>query len=793
VADAEITRAESRERARLLRVRSCAVGLDFTRGPEFFGSVSLIRFDCREPGAASHADLIAKCVREITLNGVPLDPADVWADGRITLRDLAARNELRVVADCAYSSSGTGMSRFTDADGAVCVYAKLAQAYARTAYACFDQPDLKAVFTFEVTAPRGWTVLSNQPRDESQRSSDSPSVRFLPTAVVPAFTTTVVAGNLHVVRASHVTPGGREIPLELACRASQAGRLDAGELFALTAKGLDFYTGWLGADYPYGKYGQVFVPEFPHLASEDAGCVLLSERLLFPAAEASAARAQQRTATVLHEMAHMWFGDCATQRWWNDLWLSESFAEFCEAHSQAALGLDPDAWATLSVLEGIPAFADDRLPSSHPVASDAATVSAAIASFDGISYAKGAAVLRQLSAYAGEENFTAALRAYLVRHSYGNATLADLIDAVADASGKDLTAWSKAWLETAGPNILRCAFETGADGRFTEFAVVQEAPPRQPVLRPHRVTLGLYRLSGETLARVRGVGIDVTGARTEVPSLVGEVQPDLLLLNDDGTDYVIVRFDPRSLATALSSAGLLPDLAARAVCWNTVVDMVREAELPVTAFAAMLARAVRTESSIPVLSALRTHAKWLLRRFATPAQAAEVRRLLDATAPATAAAGPAWTAAARAAAIPDAGHKEAAWRLLTRETTGPETVTAVAAGFLRPEHADLLAPYAGRYLDEMPELWRTRAGHMRVLLAHALFPYPAVTPELLARMDAFLADPVTDPGLARIVRDHRDTAERALRARALDARPRPVTEGYFPLVPVDQRAVPDEL
>jgi aminopeptidase N len=627
---AEITRAETRRRARLLHVRSYDVELDLTRGGEVFGSVSLIRFDSAVPGAASYADLVAVKAHEITLNGVPLDPGTVYADGRIALPALAAHNELRVAADCAYTRSGTGMHRAADsADGGVYIYGKLAQAYARTAYACFDQPDLKAEFTFGVTAPAHWTVLSNMPAAGAPApAGDHRAVwRFIPTPPLPTFTTTVVAGDYHVVTASHTTADGQHIPLELACRAGMAGHLDADAWFGMTRRGLDFYTRLLGAGYPFAKYGHAFVPEFPHLASEDAGCVLVSERLLYRS-RVTAAMDESRTETILHEMAHMWFGDLVTQQWWDDLWLSESFAEFCEHYATSRLSRFTDNWSTFSVRAKTWGYAQDQLPSTHPVATDAATLSEAIANFDGISYAKGASVLRQLAAYVGEESFFCGLRAYTTEHAYANARLPDLVAAVAASSGVNLAAWSTAWLETAGPDTLRCQFRTDASGAFTEFAVLQEAPARHPVLRPHHIAIGLYQRSGGALARIRRVQADVAGARTEVPELAGTPQPDLILLNDDDTCYAIVRFDPRSLRTVTESIGELTESPARAVGWNTAIDMARQAELPVPAFAAMLARGMQAESSMSVLQALLTHAEQIMAQLAGPQQAAESKRLL---------------------------------------------------------------------------------------------------------------------------------------------------------------------
>jgi aminopeptidase N len=854
MASTEITRAECRERARLLRVRSYDVTLDLTR-KESFGSVSVIRFDCAEPGAASHADLMAQAVHEIRLNGAWLEPAATWSGGRIALPALAAHNELRVVAYCRYTGSGTGMHRSAGGDdGGSYVYGKLAQAYARTAYACFDQPDLKAEFTFKVVAPAQWTVLSNAPAagPPSPAGDDRAMWEFLPTTRLPTFTTTVVAGDYHLVTASHVTPGGQRIPLELACRAGMAAHLDADALFELAGQGLDFYTGWFGAAYPYRKYGQVFVPELSCGASEDAGCVLVSEQYL-PRSRVTAAMTETRAGTLLHEMAHMWFGDLVTEQWWDDLWLSESFADFCEYHARSRLGRGADAWSTFSMTEKARGFADDQLPSAHPVASDAATLSEAIANFDMISYAKGASVLRQLAGYAGEQEFFAGLRGYLDRHAFGNARLADLIDAVAASSGRDLAAWSRAWLQTAGPSTLRAQFRTDASGAFTEFAVVQEGT----VMRPHRIAVGLYQRSGGTLARTGGtlartggtlartggLAVEVTGARTEVPELIGTRQPDLILLNDDDAGYVLVRFDPRSLRTVLESVGEVPGAEARAVCWNTVIDMTRQGELPVPAFAAVLARGMAAEPSVPVLQALHGHAEELITQLAGPGQAREARRrLADAAMELLAAAEPgsdhqlawiqllAWTAtdgdqldliaallagrtalpgllvdaelrwsllqrltatgraddaaidaqlaadpgdagrrsaAASRAAMPDAAHKEAAWRLLTGGQAGPKTLAAVARGFMQPEQGDLLAGYAARYLAEIEDIWARSSGHLRVQLGTLLFPYPAAAPELPRLIEEFLAAAPRDPDLARMLRDRQDAVRRALKSRAL--------------------------
>jgi aminopeptidase N len=843
---AEITRNATSERGRLLRVEEYDVALDLTRGAEVFGSTSVIRFRCAEPGAGAHADLVAASVREIVLNGERVDPAAAYSGGRIALAGLAGRNELRVVADCRYASDGAGLHRAVDsADGRVCTYTNFEPAEARKAFANFEQPDLKAPFTFHVTAPAHWTVLSNQPAPRpGPAGGGSRTWHFPATPRIPTYLTAVAAGEYHVVTGSHTTAGGQVIPLGLACRASLARHLDPDDVFAITRQGLDFFVALFGTGYPFAKYDQVFVPEFSG-AMENVACVTFSEEFLFRS-RVTDLMYETRAMVILHEMAHMWFGDLVTMKWWDDLWLKESFAEFCAHLATAEATRFTDAWTTFANLRKTSGYTQDKMPSTHPVAADVPTLTEAIANFDGISYAKGASVLRQLAAYVGRENFFRGIQGYLAEHGWANATLADLLRALEASSGKSLGDWSRAWLETAGPNTLRTEFETGPGGLFTSFAVLQEAPAEHPTLRPHHIAIGLYDRAGGTLTRRSRVEVDVAGPRTAVPGLVGTAQPDLVLLNDDDLGYALVRFDPRSLATLTESIGELTDSLARAVCWTAAADMVQEAELSLPAFVRLLAGGMGDEPSVSVLQGLLRVASRLLQFIADPRWvregkeqlAAGAQRLLRTAEPGSdhqlawaqllswtavtpgqlgllaglldgstgipglavdtelrwkllerlAAAGRAGDAEIDAelardatdagrrhatacrAAVPDAGHKAAAWALLAEsQDLGVEGVCEAARGFLQPEHAELLAPYAERYLEVMPRIWASRGEHFRMVLGQALFPYPAASPELVGRIDAFLAAGERDPGLARLLIEGRDQVQRALRSRALPA------------------------
>ncbi len=844
---AEITRYESAERARLLRVDGYDVLLDLTRGEKLFRSTSVITFDCTEPGATSYVDLIAAEVVEVSLNGSPIDPGDAYSDGRITLTGLAAGNELRVVADCAYTYDSRGLHRAVDsADGKVYLYTNFEPADARRVYANFEQPDLKAEFTFHVVAPAQWVVLSNQPAPEPEPVGDTSAIwHFAPTPRMSTYLTAVCAGEYHLVTGAHTTPRGQVIPLGVACRASLAEFLEPDDILTITRQGLDYYTSLFGTDYPFAKYDQAFVPEFSAGAMENVGCVTFSERMLFRS-KVTDMMYELRATVILHEMAHMWFGDLVTMKWWDDLWLNESFAEFCATLSSAEGTRFTDAWTTFSGARKTWGYRQDQLPSTHPVAADVPTLSEAIANFDGISYAKGASVLKQLVAYVGRDSFVTGIRAYFAEHGWDNATLADLLAALQVSSGRTLGEWARLWLQTAGPNTLRSEFAVDEVGVFTSFAVLQAAPAEHPTLRPHHMAIGLYNRTDDQLVRTQRVEVDISGARTEIPQLVGHAQPDLVLLNDDDLTYALVRFDPRSLATLTESIGQFTDSLARTVSWSAALDMVQQAELSVPAFIRMLVAGMGKEPTISVLQTLHMTAARLMSVTADPKWLPEGKeQLASVTVPLLLAAEPgsdhqlawaellAWTAitpeqldmiaglldgsveiaglavdtelrwaflrrlaatgragdeqidaelgrdptdagrrhaAASRAAIPDAAHKDAAWRLLAEsEELGHEGVTAVAASFAQPEHAELLGPYAQAYFSVLPELWSSRGDHMKRVLGDALFPYFAASPELLRLIDEFLAQPDLDPAMVRLLIERRDVVERALRSRELPA------------------------
>jgi len=574
-----VSRDEARARAQVVAVDSYDIDLDLTVGEVTFGSATTVRFRCSEPGASTFVDLVADSVAEIELNGRALDPGQVYDGARIVLDQLEDENVLRVRAECRYMHSGEGMHRFVDpVDKSVYLYSQFEVADSRRVFTVFEQPDLKATFAYTVTAPDDWQVVSNQPSpDPDPGAFGNATWRFPPTERLSSYVTAVVAGPYHRVDAEY-RDGDRVIPLGLYCRASLAPHLDADVLFEETRQGFAFFEQAFDLPYPFAKYDQLFVPEFNAGAMENVGCVTHHEDYVFRSRVPEVSY-ERRAVTILHEMAHMWFGDLVTMTWWDDLWLNESFAEWASTLAAAEATRWTSAWTSFANTDKTWAYRQDQLPSTHPIAAEIRDLEDVEVNFDGITYAKGASVLKLLAAWVGREEFLDGIRAYFRTYAWGNTTLADLLGQLEKTSGRDLKAWSREWLETAGVNTLRPVFEVDDEGRFTSFAVLQSAPSEWPTLRSHRLAIGLYAREGDALVRRDRIELDVSGPRSEVPELVGLDQPDLVLVNDDDLTYAKVRLDDRSLATLIDDVGKLPDSLARSLCWAAAWDMTRDGEM----------------------------------------------------------------------------------------------------------------------------------------------------------------------------------------------------------------------
>jgi aminopeptidase N len=603
-----LTRSEAKDRKLLVTVRSYDVNLDLTRGPAVFGSRSTIRFACAEPGAETFAELVAPHVRSAVLNGRPVE----YEGARIRLDDLAADNVLTVEADCAYSHTGEGLHRFTDpADGEVYTYSQTFLYDAQRVFACFDQPDLKAPLTLGVTAPPEWTVLSNGPGEQTAPGR----WEFAATPPLATYFMAVVAGPYHSVSAQH-----GDITLGLHCRRSLAEHLDADELFEVTRRSFDRYHDVFAVPYAFGPtYDQVFVPEFNAGAMENPGCVTFRDEFLFRSKVTDAARLV-RAMVIAHEMAHMWFGDLVTLRWWDDIWLNESFATYMGYRVTAEATRFRSAWTEFAVTEKQKGYSADQQPTTHPVSMEVLDTDSALLNFDGISYAKGASVLKQLVAWVGFEAFVTGLRTYFADHAHGNSSLADLLAALEGPSGRELTGWSKEWLETPGVNTLRADVATGDGGRYSRVAIEQTAPQDQPTLRSHRVALGVYDRAGEKLVRRERIELDVTGSRTEVAALAGKPAADLLLVNDDDLTWCKVRFDAASLGALLDGAiGRLDDSLPRALLWSAAWDMTRDADLVAGVYLRLVVDGIGAETDVSLVQQVLDRARQVVDLYGDPA------------------------------------------------------------------------------------------------------------------------------------------------------------------------------
>ncbi len=816
---ANLTRSETAARSAAVTVRDYRVELDLSGAPDQsragFATTTTVEFDATVE--QTWLDFLGLSVESVTVNGVPVS---VEYDGaRLVVGGLAASNLVVVHGTGAYSRSGEGLHRFLDpVDGQTYLYTQYEPADARRVFACFEQPDMKAPFTFAVRAPSGWEVMSNRPVATVTQDGANQWVEFSPTLPISTYITAIAAGPYHRVESSWARDE-LTIPLGIYCRASLARYLDAGTIFEVTRQGLDFFAEHFDYPYPWGKYDQVFVPEYNLGAMENPGLVTFTEAYVFRGA-ATAAQYEGRANTILHEMAHMWFGDLVTMVWWDDLWLKESFADYMGALASSEATEWTDAWVAFANRRKAWAYLQDQLPTTHPIVADITDLEAAKLNFDGITYAKGASVLKQLVAYVGREEFFAGVRRYFRTHALGNTTLDDLLTELSADSGRDLAGWARAWLQTTGMSTLT----------FVDGAIVQTDP------RPHRMAVGLYDFdaAGDLVIRER-VELDIVDELTPVTLAPAALR----LLNDGDLTYAKVRLDADSLATVESSLNRVIDPLARGLIWSALWNATRDGELAAERYLTMARAFAPTETNMALLTAVLSNAsftighylpepardrwrgEWLESCWATLHSAApgsgaqlawarataaaatvdgrratDIRALLLDRAPAGLALDPdlrwsLWTALAATgeakvddvdaelerddtasgrtahrralAARPEADVKAAAWDSALDDTTlTNDHLDATIDGFRAGRHRELIARYDDEYFAALRTVWDQRSIEIARRIVVGLFP----AADSLDGVDRWLAANVDAPSaLRRLVVEQRDHLARDLRVR----------------------------
>ncbi|MGF6832133.1 aminopeptidase N [Paenarthrobacter sp. TE4293] len=623
-----LSRDEAATRSALITTHSYDVTLDVrdAEDPAVSGypSTSTITFSA-QPGSATFLDFIHGGVDSVVLNGKELDLGTAVDRDRIILEGLTAENTVTVTGTALYSRSGEGMHRFVDpADGQCYLYTQYEPADSRRVFANFEQPDLKAEFTFHVFAPAGWKVASNGVQDACTAVPDDTAVArwdFATTKRMSTYITTVLAGPYFMATdqwEATFDDGTRlDVPLALYCRASLADFFDTDELFRLTKSGLAFFNELFDYPYPWGKYDQAFVPEYNLGAMENPGLVTFTEKYVY-ASRATDAQYQARANTLMHEMAHMWFGDLVTMNWWDDLWLKESFADY-----MGTLGVDratdwDTAWVNFASKRKAWAYVQDQLPTTHPIVADIPDLEAAKQNFDGITYAKGASVLKQLVAYVGFDAFIAGSRQYFRDNEFGNTSLQDLLQALSTASGRDLGGWARQWLQTSGISTIQADIvdDEGVLGAVTLQQDAVDPLTGHQELRPHRLRLGLYDADASgNLVRSESIEIDVAGPSTLVPELNGKRRPALLLVNDDDLSYAKVRLDPGSEKTVRTLLDKITDPMARALCWTALWDSARDGATPAVQYVAAVEQFAPSETGIGVLLNVLGNASIAIERY----------------------------------------------------------------------------------------------------------------------------------------------------------------------------------
>ena len=620
-----ITQIEAAQRSAIIKVESYKIDLDVTAGAESFLVKTTIKFAGLKPGATTFIDCVGKRVISAKLNGTDFDPG---FDGEtIFLPAIAAENTLEIEHEGIYSNSGEGLHRFVDpADSEVYLYTQFETGDARRMYACFDQPDQKATFTISTITPKHWAVISNYGIESSKDiDGDRKHTQFATSQVISTYVTAIVAGAYTSVHDEY--KGEKTIPLGIYARKSFFQYVDAANIFEVTKQGFAYFEETFGLAYPFGKYDQIAVAEYNWGAMENVGCVTFHEDVLIFRSKVTERSYISRASTIHHEMAHMWFGDLVTMKWWQDLWLNESFAEWASYMAVSESTKYKNAWTEFNSVRKNWAYRADQLSSTHPIAVEMKDLDDVRTNFDGISYAKGASVLQQLVAHVGRDNFIAGLRKYFAKHAYANTELSDLITELEAASGKDLTAWVATWLRTAGVNTLRPVIALDGD-KYSSVAVKQEAPlipAGSKELRPHRLYIGLFDIKGDALTRRESIEVDIAGELTEIKELAGKKSADLLLINDYDQTYAKLRFDDRSVATMKKYLGQLDDSLARGLIWASLWDSTRDGELSASDYIEIALGALMGERDISMITATFTQIDTAIWAYLAPKNRDAVR------------------------------------------------------------------------------------------------------------------------------------------------------------------------
>ena len=624
-----LTKPEAIERAALVSAVNYEITWDFTAPGATFLASTTVAFDAVD-GAATFIECGAIAASRVELNGTALDPTTALVSGRIELTGLVGHNTLTIDAEFEYHTDGQGIHRFIDPeDGETYLYSQFAANDARAAFACFDQPDIRATFSTAVIAPAHWVVVSNSPTPEpepipSAAADASANLWVFPTtAPLPTYVAVVVAGP-YAFEEGTLTSRKGTLSARVYGRKNLKAHLDADEMIATVQGGMDLYERTFDTEYPYEKYDKVFVPEYNLGAMENVGCVTFSEdRLLFRSRPTDALREARRNVQ-LHELSHMWFGNLVTMRWWDDLWLNESFAEFVGTWATEQTTEWKDAWVTFGAGRKSVAYIQDQLPTTHAIVTEVPDTEATVSAFDMITYAKGASALKQLAAYVGEDAFFAGVASYLKRYAFGNASLAEFLTEVERAAGRPLDAWATAWLQTPGVTTLRPVIDIDLDGTITSFAVAEGVPAEFPVHRPHHITIAGYAHTGDAFERTWSVDAEIDGPLSGIPSVTGRPRPDLLLVNDSDRTYAKAQLDDVSIATVAAHLGDLTEAMPLANVLDAVWHMCRDASLPAERYInAVLTALPQMSNSETAESHMRTMTV-ALSRYVPPSRVVEV-------------------------------------------------------------------------------------------------------------------------------------------------------------------------